>query len=136
MTSNPSRATRITLPNAAPGFVSPSTGYVSTLAVDVSNNAVDAQNESITGRLRASQNEINSARSAVETLMGNINVETLDVMLHEMGHGFGLSDYYNWKGSTPAGGSVMMIGSARGLSVGDQWMVRRYWRETKLLRYR
>ncbi|MGE5784905.1 MAG: hypothetical protein ACM3ZE_09955, partial [Myxococcales bacterium] len=73
-------------------------------------------------------------RIPVETFMGNINVETLDVMLHEIGHGFGLSDYYNWKGSTPAGGSVMVIGSARGLTVGSQWMVRRYWKETKLLR--
>jgi hypothetical protein len=56
-------------------------------------------------------------------------------MLHEIGHGFAISDYYNWTGSKPAGGSVMIIGSSSGLTVGDQWMVRRYWKETRALRY-
>ncbi len=74
-------------------------------------------------------------RIPVASLMNELNTATYDVMLHEMGHGFGISDYYSWKGSTPAGGSVMMIGSARGLTIGDQWMVRRYWKETKALRY-
>lgn len=75
-------------------------------------------------------------RIPVASFVDNLDNDTFEVMLHEVGHGFAISDYYNWKGSTPSGGSVMMLGSSLGLSVGDQWMVRRYWRETKALRYR
>ncbi len=59
------------------------------------------------------------------------------VILHEMGHGFGLSDYYSWTGSTPAGGSIMIVGSTSSQvpTTADQWMARRYWKETKALRY-
>jgi hypothetical protein len=59
------------------------------------------------------------------------------VILHEMGHGFGLSDYYTWTGSRPEGGSLMIVGSysGNGPSLGDQWMVRRYWSEAKADRY-
>jgi hypothetical protein len=74
-------------------------------------------------------------RIPVATVLNDINTDAFWVILHEMGHAFGLSDYYSWKGSTPTGGSIMIIGSANGLTVGDQWMVRRYWKETKTLRY-
>jgi hypothetical protein len=74
-------------------------------------------------------------RMPVATLLNDLTTDAFWVMLHEMGHAFALSDYYSWKGSTPAGGSIMMIGSSNGLTVGDQWMLRRYWKETRALRY-
>jgi hypothetical protein len=60
-----------------------------------------------------------------------------NVILHEIGHGFGLSDYYTWTGSRPEGGSLMIVGSAfgGGPTLGDQWILRRYWSEAKADRY-
>ncbi len=74
-------------------------------------------------------------RIPVASFLKDINTDNFGVMLHEMGHGFGLSDYYSWTGSTPTGGSIMFPGSAGVLTLGDQWMVRRYWKETKAVRY-
>ena len=67
----------------------------------------------------------------------NLGTNPNNVTLHEMGHGFGLSDYYSWTGSRPAGGSIMIVGSTNSSvpTEADQWIVRRYWKETKALRY-
>lgn len=64
--------------------------------------------------------------------MGKSNL----VIEHEMGHGFGFQDYYTWTGSTPAGGSLMIVGSTNGQTptTGDQWLLRRTWVEMKALR--
>jgi hypothetical protein len=64
--------------------------------------------------------------------MGKSNL----VIEHEMGHGFGFQDYYDWTGSTPAGGSLMIVGSTSSQipTVGDQWLLRRTWKEMKSLR--
>ncbi len=58
------------------------------------------------------------------------------VIEHEMGHGFGFQDYYDWTGSTPAGGSLMIVGSAQSQvpTTADQWLLRRAWKEMKTLR--
>jgi hypothetical protein len=58
------------------------------------------------------------------------------VIEHEMGHGFGFQDYYDWTGSTPAGGSLMIVGSTSSQSptTADQWLLRRTWKEQKALR--
>lgn len=59
-----------------------------------------------------------------------------NVLEHEIGHGFGFQDYYDWTGSEPAGGSLMIVGSQGGgePSVGDTWLLRRTWSESKALR--
>jgi len=64
--------------------------------------------------------------------MGQSNL----VIEHEMGHGFGFQDYYDWTGSTPAGGSLMIVGSTSSQTptVADQWLLRRTWKELKTLR--
>ena len=64
--------------------------------------------------------------------MGKSNL----VIEHEMGHGFGFQDYYDWTGSTPSGGSLMIVGSTSSQvpTVGDQWLLRRTWKEMKTLR--
>lgn len=66
--------------------------------------------------------------------MGKSNM----VLEHEMGHGFGFQDYYDWPSSspTPAGGSLMIVGSTSGQvpTTGDIWLLRRTWKEMKTLR--
>jgi hypothetical protein len=64
--------------------------------------------------------------------MGKSNM----VIEHEMGHGFGFQDYYDWTGSTPSGGSLMIVGSTNSQvpTVADQWLLRRTWKEMKTLR--
>lgn len=64
--------------------------------------------------------------------MGKSNL----VIEHEMGHGFGFQDYYDWTGSTPAGGSLMIVGSTNSQvpTTGDTWLLRRTWLEMKKLR--
>ena len=58
------------------------------------------------------------------------------VIEHEMGHGFGLQDYYTWNGSRPAGGSIMIVGSSGGgaPTTADAWLLRRTWAEMQVLR--
>lgn len=76
-------------------------------------------------------------RMPVGDFVKSIDMTANDTVLHEMGHGFGLSDYYTWTGSRPEGGSILIVGSSMtGLPTeGDKWLVRRYWKETKALRY-
>jgi hypothetical protein len=66
--------------------------------------------------------------------MGKSNL----VIEHEMGHGFGFQDYYEWPkdNPTPAGGSLMIVGSTSSQTptIGDIWLLRRTWREMKTLR--
>ena len=75
------------------------------------------------------------ARMPVNSFMDEINTDAHWVLLHAIGHGFGLSDDYTWTGSKPAGGSIVISGSSDGLTIGDQSKVRRYWKEIKALRY-
>jgi hypothetical protein len=60
------------------------------------------------------------------------------VIEHEMGHGFGFQDYYDWPASspTPSGGSLMIVGSTSSQTptIGDQWLLRRTWEEMVSLR--
>jgi hypothetical protein len=60
------------------------------------------------------------------------------VIEHEMGHGFGFQDYYDWPASSPRpeGGSLMIVGSSSSQTptVGDQWLLRRTWEEMTSLR--
>jgi len=64
--------------------------------------------------------------------MGKSNL----VIEHEMGHGFGFQDYYDWTGSTPTGGSLMIVGSTNSQvpTTADTWLLRRTWMEMKALR--
>jgi hypothetical protein len=66
--------------------------------------------------------------------MGKSNL----VIEHEMGHGFGFQDYYEWpkENPTPAGGSLMIVGSSGSPTptIGDIWLLRRTWKEMKTLR--
>jgi hypothetical protein len=58
------------------------------------------------------------------------------VVEHEMGHGFGFQDYYDWTQDKPADGSLMVVGSSNSQTPtqGDIWLLRRTWKEMKALR--
>jgi hypothetical protein len=76
-------------------------------------------------------------RMPVDDFVNSLDRPSADTIEHEMGHGFGMQDYYDWTGSTPEGGSVMIVGSNYGgptITVGDTWLIRRVWKEQKALR--
>jgi hypothetical protein len=59
-----------------------------------------------------------------------MNGENVHIFLHEMGHTFGLNDFYDWK---PPGqmNFIMMAGSAMFITEFDAWMMRDWWRHLK-----
>ena len=76
-------------------------------------------------------------RMPVSTFTDHFGDTSFLIAEHEMGHGFGFQDYYDWTGSTPNGGSLMIVGSTGGKqspTVGDTWLLRRTWKEMKTLR--
>ncbi len=75
-------------------------------------------------------------RMPIATFTGHFSDPSFMICEHEMGHGFGLQDYYSWTGSRPSGGSIMIVGSTSNQSptTGDVWLLRRTWKEMKALR--
>lgn len=75
-------------------------------------------------------------RMPVSTLTARLGQRGDSIIEHEIGHGFGFQDYYDWTGSRPAGGSLMIVQSQFGgvPTVGDTWLLRRAWSETRALR--
>lgn len=76
-------------------------------------------------------------RMPVTSFVNSLDRQSDFVIEHEIGHGFGFQDYYDWTGSRPTGGSLMIVGSTGGQSsptLGDTWLIRRTWKETQALR--
>ncbi|MBL6279633.1 cellulose binding domain-containing protein [Micromonospora fiedleri] len=69
-------------------------------------------------------------RMGREYFMSNLNAENMHILLHEIGHTFGLDDFYDW---TPSGvgGFLMRAGSASSITEFDAWMFRDWWRHLK-----
>ncbi|CAI4213278.1 unnamed protein product [Parascedosporium putredinis] len=63
-----------------------------------------------------------------EYYMNNLNTENIHILLHEIGHTYGLDDFYDW---TPTGVSnfIMLAGSAAQVTEFDYWMLRNWWTE-------
>lgn len=60
----------------------------------------------------------------------NANTDNIHILLHEMGHTFGLDDFYDWQPSGVAG-FLMLAGSATLITDFDKWMLRDFWRHIK-----
>ncbi|GIJ90500.1 hypothetical protein Asppvi_009455 [Aspergillus pseudoviridinutans] len=69
-------------------------------------------------------------RVGQEYFMQNVNSENIHIHLHELGHTFGLDDFYDW---TPTGQTnfIMLAGSATQITEFDIWMLRDWWRHLK-----
>ena len=70
-------------------------------------------------------------RIGAEYFVGALDSPNAHILLHEMGHTFGLDDFYDW---TPTGQTsfIMMAGSATQITDFDAWMLRDWWRHLKL----
>lgn len=69
-------------------------------------------------------------RIGSEYFMNNINAENIHILLHEMGHTYGLDDFYDWD-PLPGEGFIMKAGSATQITEFDKWMLRDWWRHLK-----
>ena len=69
-------------------------------------------------------------RVGSEYFLNNVNADNIHIFLHEMGHTFGLDDFYDW---TPTGQCcfLMKAGSAAQITEFDKWMFRDWWRHLK-----
>ncbi|GAA3413320.1 hypothetical protein [Streptosporangium vulgare] len=69
-------------------------------------------------------------RIGSEYFVGALDAENIHILLHEIGHSFGLDDFYDW---TPSGvgGFLMKAGSASQITDFDAWMFRDWWRHLK-----
>jgi hypothetical protein len=75
-------------------------------------------------------------RMPVSTFLDAFDKPSDHIVEHEMGHGFGFQDYYDWRGATPEGGSIMIVGSTDSASPteADHWLLKRTWKEMKEMR--
>jgi hypothetical protein len=69
-------------------------------------------------------------RIGSEYYLSNLNAENVHILLHEMGHTYGLDDFYDWD-PTPGQGFIMKAGSATQITEFDKWMLRDFWRHLK-----
>lgn len=63
-----------------------------------------------------------------EYFMELLDAANIHILLHEMGHTFGLDDFYDW---TPTGitNFIMLAGSSTEVTDFDGWMLRNWWYE-------
>lgn len=69
-------------------------------------------------------------RIGSEYYLSNLGADNVHILLHEIGHSFGLDDFYDW---TPTGQCcfIMKAGSATSITAFDTWMLRDWWRHLK-----
>ncbi|WP_030105449.1 hypothetical protein [Actinoalloteichus caeruleus] len=69
-------------------------------------------------------------RMGSEYFVDSLDAENVTILLHEIGHTFGLDDFYDW---TPTGVSefIMRAGSSPHITEFDGWMLRDFWRNVK-----
>jgi hypothetical protein len=69
-------------------------------------------------------------RVGSEYFMSNVNAANIHIFLHELGHTYGLDDFYDWD-PLPGQGFIMKAGSASTITEFDKWMFRDWWRHLK-----
>ena len=69
-------------------------------------------------------------RIGSEYFMSNLTTDSIHILLHEMGHTYGLDDFYDWD-PLPGQGFIMKAGSATVITDFDKWMLRDFWRHLK-----
>ncbi|WP_082310226.1 cellulose-binding protein [Nonomuraea sp. SBT364] len=69
-------------------------------------------------------------RIGSEYYVNSLNADNIHILLHEIGHTFGLDDFYDWT-PTGVGGFLMKAGSASHITDFDAWMFRDWWRHLR-----
>ena len=69
-------------------------------------------------------------RIGSEYYLSNLAADNVHILLHEMGHTYGLDDFYDWD-PLPGQGFIMKAGSATQITAFDKWMLRDFWRHLK-----
>lgn len=69
-------------------------------------------------------------RIGSEYYVGALGNDNVHILLHEMGHSFGLDDFYDWT-PTDVDGFLMKAGTAAEITEFDKWMFRDFWRHMK-----
>lgn len=69
-------------------------------------------------------------RIASQYYVGELGKENIHILLHEIGHSWGLNDFYTYD-PLPGEGFVMKAGSATRITEFDTWMLRDFWRHLK-----
>lgn len=69
-------------------------------------------------------------RIGSEYMVGAVNQDNIHILLHEIGHTYGLDDFYDWT-PTGVGGFLMQAGTADHITEFDKWMYRDFWRHLK-----
>jgi hypothetical protein len=69
-------------------------------------------------------------RIGSEYYVGALGQENIHILLHEMGHSWGLNDFYDFD-PLPSEGFIMKAGSATQITEFDKWMLRDFWRHLK-----
>lgn len=69
-------------------------------------------------------------RMGQEYFVNSLDSGQITIYLHELGHTFGLDDFYDW---TPSGQCcfIMNAGSSSTITEFDEWMLRDWWRHLK-----
>jgi hypothetical protein len=70
-------------------------------------------------------------RIGTEYFLNNLTAENVHVLLHEIGHTYGLDDFYDWDPLEGQQGFLMLAGSATQITEFDKWMLRDWWRHLK-----
>ncbi len=63
-------------------------------------------------------------------LVSNVETDSIMILLHEMGHSFGLDDFYDWQ-PTGVNSFIMYAGSSAVVTEFDGWMLRDWWRHLR-----
>ena len=73
---------------------------------------------------------IHTDTADVDYMLENLDADNIHILLHEIGHTYGLDDFYDWQ-PTGQDSFIMMAGSATEITDFDAWMARDWWRHIK-----
>ncbi|APU16658.1 MULTISPECIES: hypothetical protein [Actinoalloteichus] len=69
-------------------------------------------------------------RIGSEYMVNSLGQDNIHILLHEIGHTFGLDDFYDWT-PTGVGGFLMKAGTASQVTEFDAWMFKDFWRHLR-----
>ncbi|KAF2218872.1 hypothetical protein BDZ85DRAFT_244425 [Elsinoe ampelina] len=74
-------------------------------------------------------------RIGTDYFLNAIKQDNIHILLHEIGHGFGLDDFYDWTPSGTDGKFIMKAGGSTTITEFDTWMLRDWWSKAVKARY-